>query len=309
MGEAEVRLDVRSIPVKERHARIFATFESLSPGRTLTVVSDHEPRPLRAEFGQRYPGKTVWNQRQIGDGRWEARIERVAHIADSIADTLRQSNMLAGAGEATVLDLAHYTRRAVIKRHHCVVEQRINWPYIGLVDRGMVQAQIPTATGRSQAVYDAFPGDTFGEFALLDRGAIALRFVAVLAGTAVLLIPIDRFRAVMQRERCVAKNIEQAAAQHARATIERYTTHIELSSTARVASALLPFASPGDGLTLASAHLPSMTQTDLATSAGTVKEVVSRALAEMDAFGAVRRQAGHIYLLDRAKLLTLIQRG
>ena len=45
-----------------------------------------------------------------------------------------------------------------------------------------------------------------------------------------------------------------------------------------------------------------MTQGEIATSAGTVKEVVNRALSELEAEGAVRRAGGRITMLDRAKL-------
>jgi len=48
-------LDVRSLSSWDRHARIFATFDALSDGTTLTIGTDHEPRPLRLEVEQRDP--------------------------------------------------------------------------------------------------------------------------------------------------------------------------------------------------------------------------------------------------------------
>jgi uncharacterized protein (DUF2249 family) len=64
-------LDVRSLSSWDRHARFFATFDALSDGTTLTIGTDHEPRPLRLEVEQRYPDIFVWDQRQVGIGRWE----------------------------------------------------------------------------------------------------------------------------------------------------------------------------------------------------------------------------------------------
>ena len=48
--EAEHTLDVRNIPPVDRHSRIHETFEKLEPGETLTIINDHEPKPLFYEF-------------------------------------------------------------------------------------------------------------------------------------------------------------------------------------------------------------------------------------------------------------------
>ncbi|SDR42397.1 DUF2249 domain-containing protein [Natronobacterium texcoconense] len=44
------RLDVRDIPPVNRHPTIHEKFEELEPGETLTIVNDHEPKPLFYEF-------------------------------------------------------------------------------------------------------------------------------------------------------------------------------------------------------------------------------------------------------------------
>ena len=44
------RLDVRDIPPVNRHPKIHDAFEALEPGETLTIVNDHEPKPLFYEF-------------------------------------------------------------------------------------------------------------------------------------------------------------------------------------------------------------------------------------------------------------------
>lgn len=45
-----------------------------------------------------------------------------------------------------------------------------------------------------------------------------------------------------------------------------------------------------------------MTQNQLAIIAGTAKEVAARAVAELEAAGALQRTEGHIARIDRAKL-------
>ncbi|QLG47649.1 DUF2249 domain-containing protein [Natrinema halophilum] len=44
------RLDVRDIPPVNRHPTIHDEFDALEPGETLTIVNDHEPKPLFYEF-------------------------------------------------------------------------------------------------------------------------------------------------------------------------------------------------------------------------------------------------------------------
>jgi uncharacterized protein (DUF2249 family) len=48
MGDDE--LDVRSMPPKERHPTIHAAFDALDSGESLTLVNDHDPKPLFYEF-------------------------------------------------------------------------------------------------------------------------------------------------------------------------------------------------------------------------------------------------------------------
>ncbi|WP_226482984.1 DUF2249 domain-containing protein [Natrinema amylolyticum] len=44
------RLDVRDIPPVNRHPTIHDEFDALEPGESLTIVNDHEPKPLFYEF-------------------------------------------------------------------------------------------------------------------------------------------------------------------------------------------------------------------------------------------------------------------
>jgi uncharacterized protein (DUF2249 family) len=39
-------LDVRDIPPAERHPKIVDAFDQLDSGEALTIVNDHEPKPL-----------------------------------------------------------------------------------------------------------------------------------------------------------------------------------------------------------------------------------------------------------------------
>jgi len=46
----ENALDLRDVPPPERHPKIMDRFEQLDSGESLTLVNDHEPRPLFYEM-------------------------------------------------------------------------------------------------------------------------------------------------------------------------------------------------------------------------------------------------------------------
>jgi len=43
-------LDVREIPAQERHPKIHSAFEELDTGESLTIINDHDPKPLFYEM-------------------------------------------------------------------------------------------------------------------------------------------------------------------------------------------------------------------------------------------------------------------
>ncbi|MFC4405932.1 DUF2249 domain-containing protein [Haloarchaeobius iranensis] len=46
----ENQIDVRDLPPQQRHPEIHDAFEALEPGEALTLVNDHDPKPLFYEF-------------------------------------------------------------------------------------------------------------------------------------------------------------------------------------------------------------------------------------------------------------------
>ena len=46
----EQTLDLRDVPPPERHPKIFEAFDALNSGEALTLINDHEPRPLYYEM-------------------------------------------------------------------------------------------------------------------------------------------------------------------------------------------------------------------------------------------------------------------
>jgi uncharacterized protein (DUF2249 family)/quercetin dioxygenase-like cupin family protein len=73
-----VTLDVRALAPRDRHARIFATFNALRPGEALRLVNDHDPKPLKYQFAAEHAGEATWEPEQEGPEVWVVRIGKVA---------------------------------------------------------------------------------------------------------------------------------------------------------------------------------------------------------------------------------------
>lgn len=295
-------VDVRSTPPHERHPRIFALFDALAPGETLALVSDHEPRPLRAQFTATRAGLFVWDQREVGHAHWEATIRKLDPARPDAKATIARAALFTSLDAVTVGELAARARVVTLRRGRAVIEQGVVWPYVGIVASGLVQAVLVTADGREVALFDALPGDAFGTIALADAGASPLRFVAR-DGTSAVLLPIDAVRSRLETNNALNGAVHAYNAQLMRRTFERFASHVAQPVTARIAEALLAYASPERGLNPAIDPLPRMKQVDLAALAGTSKDVVYRAISELAQAGALERDAGRILKLDRSVLL------
>ncbi|WP_243094112.1 DUF2249 domain-containing protein [Thermus thalpophilus] len=71
-----MELDVRSIPPRERHPRIFGVFDGLAPGESFVLVNDHDPKPLYYQFQAEWPGAFAWEYLEAGPEVWRVRITR-----------------------------------------------------------------------------------------------------------------------------------------------------------------------------------------------------------------------------------------
>ncbi len=71
-------LDVRTIPPRERHPRIFQTFDALQPGDHFELVNDHDPRPLKYQFQAERGAAFTWDYLEEGPELWRVRIGKSA---------------------------------------------------------------------------------------------------------------------------------------------------------------------------------------------------------------------------------------
>ena len=71
-------LDVRALPPPRRHELIFGRLEELGEGAAITLVNDHDPKPLHYQLEATRPGLFSWDYLEQGPEAWRVRIGRIA---------------------------------------------------------------------------------------------------------------------------------------------------------------------------------------------------------------------------------------
>lgn len=69
-------LDIRTIPPARKHPTIHARLDTLASGDALTLLNDHDPRPLRFELEHDRPGAFAFEYLESGPELWRVHIRR-----------------------------------------------------------------------------------------------------------------------------------------------------------------------------------------------------------------------------------------
>lgn len=70
-------IDVRQIPPRERHPKIFQTFDDLAAGQSFMLINDHDPKPLYYQFMHERDGQFSWEYLEEGPETWRVQIGRI----------------------------------------------------------------------------------------------------------------------------------------------------------------------------------------------------------------------------------------
>jgi uncharacterized protein (DUF2249 family) len=73
---AEHLIDVRPMPPRERHPKIFGTWAELAPGEAILLVNDHDPVPLYYQFACEHTGNFRWEYLEQGPDVFRVRITK-----------------------------------------------------------------------------------------------------------------------------------------------------------------------------------------------------------------------------------------
>lgn len=69
-------LDARSIPHAVRHGAILGALNQLQPGRSLVLVTPHDPKPLLAQVEAATPGRYALEYLERGPDAWQLAFTR-----------------------------------------------------------------------------------------------------------------------------------------------------------------------------------------------------------------------------------------
>lgn len=124
MSENIVRLDLRSIPVFERHPRIFDTWEKLPAEEVLQIVNDHDPKPLHYQFEGEFKDTYEWKYVVKGPEEWivnirklrmaEATGEELVRKVEAALDTVRP-HLQADGGDVELVEIDEVSKIVYVR--------------------------------------------------------------------------------------------------------------------------------------------------------------------------------------------------
>lgn len=123
MSEKTVELDLRTIPVFERHPRIFDTWEELEGGDTLQIINDHDPKPLHYQFEGEYQDSYRWEYVKKGPD-WVVNIKKIkkaestgAELRKKVEDALAEVRpyLQADGGDVELVDIDEVSKSVRVK--------------------------------------------------------------------------------------------------------------------------------------------------------------------------------------------------
>jgi CRP/FNR family transcriptional regulator len=172
-----------------------------------------------------------------------------------------------------------------------------------IVADGAVQVGQTSLRGREQVLHTEGPGAALGEAPLFDRGGYIASAVAI-QPTCVLFLPRADVLDLCRRRPAVALAMLQTMARRVRRFAEIAGDLAFRPVPERLARYIL--AAAGAARTTAGAEMDlAATQALLAARLGTVRELVARGLAQLEASGAISRRGTRIVIRDPARLAAL----
>jgi CRP-like cAMP-binding protein len=170
-----------------------------------------------------------------------------------------------------------------------------------VIVEGRVEVRQVSVRGREQVFHTEGPGAALGEGPLFDGGPYIASAVAA-APARVLFLPRAEVVRLCLRHPAVALAMLEAMARRVRhfaGIVSDLAFRPVIERLARHLLAAAPAATPGAEIRLA------LTHAQLAARLGTVRELVARALGQLEDRGVIARQRGRLTLRDPRRLAAL----
>ena len=253
-------------------------------------------KPGGRTFGDQYL-QTVVRRRSDscrGGRRTPERIVRAVD-AEAVARVLARVPMFSALTDTERTELTAHVRPRRFSRDEVVFHRDDAGGHLYVILAGSVKVAIPDEEGREVVVAVERDGAVFGELALFD-GAPRSATVTALDETQVLTLAREDFLRVLERSPRATREILRLLARTVRRASGRIEDLVFLDVPGRVAKCLLDLATAYPGTDI------NLTQDDLASFVGATRVSVNRALADLEALGAIAVGRRHIAVKEPALL-------
>lgn len=202
-------------------------------------------------------------------------------------------------------DVAGYARRHTYQAGEMIFMEGDPCAGLFVIQTGQVKVFKLSTEGREQTLHALGPGQSFNEVAVLDGGPNPANTMAV-DTTVVLCLARDDIRQLAFQYPVLAWAMVEHMARRARFLVSVVEDLGLRSVKARLAKLLLEEAQrSADAGSVERSQL--LTQQEMASRLGTVREMVGRALRSLVQDGAIRIDRHRIEVIDRAELETQAQ--
>lgn len=165
-----------------------------------------------------------------------------------------------------------------------------------------------SSTGREITFGEVGPGETVGELAAID-GQLRSASVVATGDSLLAILPAEAFIELLKRHGEIAFRLLQRLSGIVRRGTDQVIQISSVAATKRVYVELLNRAEQDATVPNLWAIKPLPPIRELASAAGTTRELVSNALAQLYPSGLIRRKGKNLYILDRPALEDIIKAG
>jgi uncharacterized protein (DUF2249 family) len=124
MSDNIIELDLREVPVVDRHPMIFESWEAIAPEQTLQIINDHDPKPLHYQFEGEYRDSYEWEYVVKGPEEWRVNITKLKQ-AEASGEELRKKVVMAieevrpylqaDGGDVELVDIDEVSKMVTVK--------------------------------------------------------------------------------------------------------------------------------------------------------------------------------------------------
>lgn len=225
-------------------------------------------------------------------------MRRISSSLENRQSALQENRYLSGLDEDILLYLSENTQLIAYEAEESIVREGQSCPGLCIVESGRVKIYKNSPTGREMIINVIEDGESFNEVPVFDQLDNPVNVGAVL-DTQIWLIDAQALRQVIADHPQACQQIIINLSQNLRMLVGKVAELSFYTVTARLAKLLRQL--PPEQI---SGQGPErLTQDDLASRIGTVREVVARSLKELEKNGAIDVQRGKIQILSREKLI------